>query len=443
MSMDTVPARIYKFFSSVKFAIFLFLALAITSVFGTIIQQGLPIERYEALYSPRVLPVLKFFNIFDMYHSWWFVLLLMLLSVNTVACTTRQIPRVIRSVFPGKEGINAGVFVSSQIRKTIQCHRSLPCLERKAVLLLKPFGSLRAKIEKDNNVYLFAEKGRWSRMGGILIHFSILFIFGGGLIGAIWGFNGQMSIIEGETADKVVLFNGSGAKKLDFDVRCDNFKVDFYETGQPKEYRTDLTILKNGKEIISRAIRVNHPMFYDGLKFCQATYGIAGANNFQIVVRNIKSGREAALKLNMMKKVSLPGSGSSFALARFIPDYRGSGPAVLGVFLEPGKDHEIFWLFKDYQQVKNGFSFMFRDFDRDYYTGLQISRDPGVPVVWIGCIFILIGLVLSLFLTHTRVWLRLSELEDGCEVKIAASVGKDKNSLEEKLEKFAGKLRVD
>jgi cytochrome c biogenesis protein len=309
--------------------------------------------------------------------------------------------------------------------------------------LLKPFGSLRAKIEKADNIYLFAEKGRFSKMGGILIHFSILFIFGGGLIGAIWGFNGQMSIVEGETADKIVLFNGSGAKKLDFDVRCDNFKVDLYETGQPKEYKTDLTILKNRKEIISQAIRVNHPMFYDGLKFCQATYGIAGANNFQIVVRNMKSGEDSILTLNMMKKVSLPESESSFALARFIPDYRGGGPAVLGVFLEPGKDHEIFWLFKDYRQVKNGFSFMFRDFDREYYTGLQISRDPGVPVVWIGCILILIGLVLSLFFAHARVWLRISEAEDGCEVKIAASVGKDKNSLEEKLEKFAGKLRVD
>jgi len=441
MSMDTVPAGIYKFFSSVKLAIFLFLALAITSVFGTIIQQGLPIERYEALYGPRVFSVLKFFNIFDMYHSWWFVLLLVLLSVNTIACTIRQIPRVVRSIFPGKDGIDDGVFVSSQIRKTVQCHRSLPCLERKAVSLLKSFGSPRDRIEKDSKVYFFTEKGRWSKAGGVLIHFSILFILGGGLIGAVWGFNGQMSIVEGETADKVVLFNGSGAKKLDFDVRCDNFKVDFYETGQPKEYRTDLTILKNGKEIIFRAIRVNHPMFYDGLKFCQATYGIAAADNFQIAARNIKSGEEAVLTLNMMKKVSLPGSVSSFALARFIPDYRGGGPAVLGVFIKPGSDHEIFWLFKDYRQVKNGFSFMFRDFDRDYYTGLQISRDPGVPAVWIGCILILIGLVLSLFLTHTRVWLRISEAEDGCEVKIAASVGKDKNSLEEKLEKFAGKLR--
>ena len=153
--METVPARIYKFFSLVKLAIFLFLALAITSVFGTIIQQGLPIERYEALHSPRVLPVLKFFNILDMYHSWWFVLLLILLSVNTIACTTRQIPQVIRSIFPGKDGIDDGVFVSSQIRKTIQCHRSLLCLEQEAVSLLKPFGSLRAKIEKDNNIYLF------------------------------------------------------------------------------------------------------------------------------------------------------------------------------------------------------------------------------------------------------------------------------------------------
>jgi len=95
--------KLHKLFSSVKLAIFLFLFLAATSILGTIIQQGLSMERYKALYSPGVFSVLKFFNIFNMYHSWWFTTLLILLSINIIVCTFKQVPRIIRLISPEKK----------------------------------------------------------------------------------------------------------------------------------------------------------------------------------------------------------------------------------------------------------------------------------------------------------------------------------------------------
>ncbi|MEA2014691.1 MAG: cytochrome c biogenesis protein ResB, partial [Thermodesulfobacteriota bacterium] len=86
--------RLYKLFSSVRLTIFLFLILAVTSILGTIIQQGLSVERYKVLYSPGVFSALKIFNIFDMYHSWWFTTLLILLSINIIVCIFNQIPRI-------------------------------------------------------------------------------------------------------------------------------------------------------------------------------------------------------------------------------------------------------------------------------------------------------------------------------------------------------------
>jgi len=376
-----------------------------------------------------------------MYHSWWFTLLLTLLSINVFACTVKQIPRIIKLTFPRKNKFDENVFGSSQINKTVQCKGGVSDVEEKAVSLLKSFVSLSTQAEKNDKDIFFFEKGRYSRIGMIFIHFSILLILTGGLIGAIWGFNGQMNIIEGEVANVITLFDRSGVKKLGFDVHCDSFKVDFYKTGQPKEYRTDLTILEKGKPIISKAIRVNHPLIYKGLKFCQATYGIANAGNFRIIARNNKSNTETVLTLKMMKKVSLPNSGSSFAIAKFSANNRVFGPAVLGVLIEPGEKHDIFWLFKDNEQLKSDFSFIFKDFDRRYYSGIQVSRDPGVPLVWAGCILILIGFIMSFFLIHTRVWLRILDVKDGCEVKIAASTSKNRKSFEEKLEKFAMKLQ--
>ncbi|MBA7568746.1 Cytochrome c biogenesis protein CcsB [subsurface metagenome] len=404
-------------------------------------------ERYKALYSPGVFSALKFFNIFDMYHSWWFTTLLILLSINIIVCTFKQVPRIIRLISPEKKEIDDTIFRSSQIRKTFQSQQRLSDLERQSEILIKSLVGNPVKITKNGASYFFAEKGKYSRLGMIFVHISILLILAGGLIGTMWGFNGQMNIVEGEKSDTVTLFGGKGPEKLDFDVRCDDFTVEFYETGMPKEYKTDLTIIDDEKKVVSGVMRVNHPLVYKGLKFCQATYGIAEVSDFRIVAKNNKTEEETVLKLNMMKKVSLPDSNTSFAIARFVTDHGGMGPAVLGVLLEPGKAHDIFWIFQNGrssdQQQKGGFAFTLKDFSRLYYTGIQVSKDPGVSLVWIGFCLIMMGFILNLFFTHKRIWLRISGSQDKYEISIAAGVSKNRETFEEKLEGLTREITVE
>jgi len=233
--------KLHKLFSSVRLTIFLFLFLAATSILGTIIQQGLPTERYKALYSPGVFSVLKFFNIFDMYHSWWF----------TIVCTFKQVPRIVRLISPEKKEFDDTVFKSSQIRKTFQSQKKLSDIERQSEILVESLVGTPVKTVKDDAIYFLAEKGKYSRLGMIFVHISVLMILAGGLIGTMLGFNGQMNIVEGEKSDTVTLFGGKGTEKLGFDVRCDDFTVEFYETGMPKEYKTDLTIIDNEKKAAS------------------------------------------------------------------------------------------------------------------------------------------------------------------------------------------------
>ncbi len=439
--------KLHKLFSSVKLTIFLFLFLAATSILGTIIHQGLSMERYKDLYSPGVFSALKFFNIFDMYHSWWFTTLLVLLSINIIVCTSRQIPRITKLIFPEKKKIDDTVFRSLQIRKTFQSQKKLSDIERQAEILIKSLVGNPVKTVKNDVIYFLAEKGKYSRLGMIFVHISILLILAGGLTGTMLGFNGQMNIVEGEKSDTVMLFGGKGTEKLGFDVRCDDFTVEFYESGMPKEYRTDLTIIDDEKKVATGAIRVNHPFTYKGLKFCQATYGIAGASDFRMVAKNNKTGKETVLKPNIMKKVLLPGSNASFAIARFVIDQGGMGPAVLGVLIEPGKAHDIFWVFQNgrniNQQQRSGFTFTLEDFSRLYYTGIQVSKDPGVPLVWIGFCLIMIGFILSLFFAHKRIWLRISGSQGKYEIFIAASISKNRKPFEEKLEKLTRETTVE
>ncbi len=432
--------KIYNFFASLKLTIFLFLFLAATSILGTLIPQGLSPERYQELYSPRLFSIFDFFSAFDMYHSWWFTLLLVMLSANVVFCTFQRIPRIWRLTFRGNKIIDDSIFESSPIRKTIALQKNLPGIEQQSADIIKTLVATPVKDEKDGRIYLFAEKGRWSRLGMILVHLSIIFILAGGLIGTIWGFNGQMLIVEGEQSDTVTLFGDAGMKKLDFSVLCSDFTIDFYETGMPKEYRSEVTIIEGEKKPISESIRVNHPLKHGGIKFCQATYGIAGVKNFQIVAKNITTKDESILQLNMMKKVRLPESDTFFAIAKFSPDYEGRGPAVLGVVIEPDKPHDIFWIFGDDGKINNqkegNFTFMLKDFEKIYYTGIQVSRDPGVPLVWFGFLTILAGFILSLFLTHRKMWIRISENENGGEIKIAATTSGNRKDFEKNLERL-------
>lgn len=431
--------KLLTLFSSIRLTLFLFFSLAVTSILGTIVQQGLPLEWYQKFYSPGMFSALKFFNIFDMYHSWWFTTLLLLLSINVVVCTVRQIPRVMKLISSKRNGIDDTIFRSSQIRKTFRSQQELSDLERQSERLVQSLVGTPSKVTKNDVRYFFAEKGKYSRLGVTLVHASALLILAGGLIGTLWGFNGQMNIIEGEQSDTVRVFGEKEPKKLGFDVRCDDFTVAFYETGMPKEYKTEMTILEDEKEVTSGIIRVNHPFVYEGIKFCQATYGIAGAGDLLIGVRKAATGEETVLKLGMMKKVPLPSGDAFLAVARFVPDHGGMGPAVLGVLLEPGKAHEIFWIFQEgnnlNQRQKGVFSFTLKDFNRLYYTGLQVSKDPGVLLVWIGFCLILVGFVLHLFFTHKRIWLRIAGSSGQYECSIAASTSKDRQTFEEDLER--------
>jgi cytochrome c biogenesis protein len=62
-----------------------------------------------------------------------------------------------------------------------------------------------------------------------------------------------------------------------------------------------------------------------------------------------------------------------------------------------------------------------------YYTGLQVTKDPGVWFVYFGCAMMLIGLYIAFFLSHKKVWIYLSE--DGSRSKLQVSGQSNKNQI--------------
>src|SRR4030043_2233384 len=93
-----VVSILFDFFRSLKLTIFLLILLATLSIIGTLIKQNAPSGEYIHRYGVKLYNVLELFNLFDMYHSWWFSAILLLLVVNLMACSLHRFPGAWRQI---------------------------------------------------------------------------------------------------------------------------------------------------------------------------------------------------------------------------------------------------------------------------------------------------------------------------------------------------------
>jgi cytochrome c biogenesis protein len=83
---------IRDFFNSVRLTIVLLAAIALGALLGTIIPQQEAAEAVSSRLHPVLLSVFQAFQLFDVYHSAWFTLLLVLLAAKLIACSLNRFP---------------------------------------------------------------------------------------------------------------------------------------------------------------------------------------------------------------------------------------------------------------------------------------------------------------------------------------------------------------
>ncbi len=420
--------RLWDFFCSLKLAIVTLILLALTSIIGTVIEQNLPVEEYLQKYgmSQSTYKTLDALQFFDMYHSWWFLSLMGLFAVNLICCSIKRLPRIIKTVRNPVLVADDGLFRTFSNKEEIVTAGTVASVRDKLVALLgKKFAS-PVVTEQDGKVYLFAQKGAYSRFGVYVTHSSILIIFLGAMIGNVWGFKAYVNIVEGKAVNQVWSRAGQQPIPLGFELRCDNFEVVFYEGGgRPKEFSSDLVVLENGQEVLKKTIEVNDPLTYKGLTFYQASYGSAGDPVYQFRVKNRATGETVDVMGQQGRHLPLPG-GASLIPMGYADSYQTFGPAAQ-VSIDTG-DHKHgtpFIVFQNYPQFdeKRGgeFAVTLLGAQQSYYTGLQVAKDPGVWVVWLGCLLMVLGSCSAFFLSHRRLWVSIQPLEKGIGVKFGGA----------------------
>jgi cytochrome c biogenesis protein len=443
--------RIWMFFASVKLTVALLLTLAVTSVIGTLIPQNENPAAYIDAYGENLYRIFSFLNFFDMYRSWWFQLLIICLTINVVVCSLERLPKTWRIVSVKVPPFNVDRFRSDNGKVDFQSQRSVQTLRE----IFEPFISKKfsySRVEEtDKGVLLFGEKGRWTRLGAYIVHLSIIFLLVGALIGSIFGFEGFVNIPEGESVNRIRLRNTNEIYPLDFDIRCDRFSVSFYETGTPKEYRSSLTILEEGKPAFQKDIIVNDPLNHKGINIFQSSYGSLPSESLTLSI----SSRESEFGFNFIKEtkigepVELPEGKGSVVIKDYTNSAQFGGRSIGEAFigeLTPTEGDPVQVIlplrFPNFDRMRQGeFIIAVQDYEKKFYTGLQVAYDPGVPVVYLGFIVMILGCFITFFISHQRICIEVIRGGNSSRVMVAGSANKNKLGMQQKVKRIAEKLQ--
>ena len=411
---------VWDFFCSLKLTISLLISLALTSVIGTIIPQGPTPPEYVAMTSAMKLQIYGKLGFFDMYHSWWFIALLYIFSLNLICCSIKRLPHVFKFISEPMLVLSESMRNSFSQKKEITFSASTEDAQVKlAEFLGKEFGT-PVITEHSGDIHLFAQKSAWSRLGVYVVHLSILVIFVGAIIGSLFGFKGYTNISEGSGVSSIEGRNGSPIP-LGFEVFCEKFTLTLYNTGAPKEFRSDLTILENGKPVpgYSRVkVIVNKPLTYKGITFYQSSYGQASEGSDHFFNMQPRSGG-AVNKFSVREgAVTVLKDGSSFKLLestqevrQFMPGFTGPAARIEVTF--KSKTPQTFIVLKNYPEMNalrgDDLIFNYEGTNARMFTGLQVAKDPGVEIVWLGCTLMVLGIFVAFFMSHKRVWIIVSK----------------------------------
>jgi cytochrome c biogenesis protein len=269
------------------------------------------------------------------------------------------------------------------------------------------------------------------------------------LIGSFFGYKAFANIVEGTSVD-TIFTQKEKPIKLDFAVKCENFSVSYYNTGAPKEFKSILTILENGQPVKGYEkipVIVNDPLTYKGITFYQSSYGQAGegsAYHFNVSRRGVPGG--VHLDLNKGEKATFNGGATLEVIEatqdvrQFMPEF--SGPAAKVKLQMPGKAPESFIVFKNHPEVeeqrKGELVLQYAGADEKLYTGLQVAKDPGVWIVWLGCALMTLGIYIAFFLSHKRIWIRVSS----GKAVIGGTASKNPAAFESTFEALVEKLKA-
>ena len=419
-----VIERVWRFFCSLRLTLVNLLLLFLSMIAGTFVNpQNDSLQNIERAFAGRgwLLGTYRYLELYDLFHSWWFTLLLTSLALNLVACSFERLPRIWYLVRYPERRLDHVAGLRFRVPATASA------LSVSAIS--EALGRRRFRVQSAEEGTIFAERGRYARFGVWVVHLSLLLILGGGVYGRLTAFEGIANVRQdgGITTSfiqrnpdgstfKHRLTDGNGRAFL---VQCSDFRLKEFEPGRPKAFESDLVVCEDlgsaepGRELTRTTITVNHPLRYGGLTFYQASYQqLDDGMRAKVGMFDRATGKSRDLMVGAGEPIRAA-EGLTYQLVDYNADFAGLGPAVKVVRSEDGRE-STFWVFArdpqfDRRNRDDRFSFSFERLSPLYATGLQIARDPSTPVVYTGCFLLFLGIGIAFYTSHKRIWAQVRE----------------------------------
>ena len=427
---------------------------------------------------PGWAPIAERFGLFDVFGSWWFTAIYVLLLVSVVGCIVpryRALFRQLRSR-PRTDGPLDGM---PQYRATLTDRATDDVLaEAESALKRSHYRVVRA------NGTVAGERGHSREAGSIVFHTAFLLLLLGIVLGKGFGFTGQVAVVEGDRfTDTSVAYDQLnegrffGDRHRGFSVELDDFDVSFQPDGTPKDFVSTIAVYEDDARVRDGRIRVNEPLVYRGVNVFQLAWGWAPRirveqngtvlSDAPVIVLQDERGiwrgvvkvpqtkpRQLGIELYFYNDLEVTGNDIPFnrsPLARrpvaFFQTYRGD----LGL----DRPQSVYMLdksrlvqddvggmpVKGSADAGDGIRISFPELKQ--YSVFQVASDPGAPVMLAAAILILVGLLPALYSSRRRVWVRATDDASGSRVEIAGQAFQRKNAFEEEFETIVRNLDRD
>lgn len=466
-------------------ALYLLLALAAVTVTATFVPQEPVIPTTVRAWragtegpGEEVAATFDQLGLFDIYGSWWFNTLVVLLAISLVGCLVPRFRAYWRTVrqppAPGRNlrRLTHHAEVASDLPPQQAIENADAVLARRRLRRRR----LPADEAPTGHEQLAAERGHAREAGSLLFHVSFFVLLAGAIIGQTFGFVSQVNVVEGEAfADTPVGYDSYDPGRFwdqgdhpGVTVRLDDFAASYHDDAAAgggaqsslvaADFASQVTVLDDGEPVEAGTVRVNEPLSHAGLSLYQIRFGFApdlqvttgggtvlaeGTTNLieegssmiwtgVMPVESTEPDTQIALELALLPDAAMNEDGVPVSRSNEPDNPRLAislwhGPLGLEQNRPPREfDREAGSRLDQPLILAPGETGTFEPLDLDvtfrdmpFWSGFQVAHEPGRGVLLAGAGMLLAGLIPSLYAYRRRIWVDAAPDGAGSRVIVA------------------------
>lgn len=309
---STVSRELLDLLSSMRFAITLLCVICIASVIGTVLRQSEPMGNYINQFGPFWAELFDRVGLYTVYSTTWFLVILAFLVTSTSLCIARNTPKILADLRSYKEGVREQSLQAHHHKAIGETPSNPPMALAEIGVALTQLGWKARVQQRENGTMIAARRGAANKIGYLAAHSAIVLILVGGVLDgnamvrlSMWwqgkqiyngsglaadirpehrlgagnpSFRGNLEVNEGQRQGIAVLSLPRGVvlQDLPFDVELKKFNVDYYSTGMPKSFASDI-VIHDGATQQAATVKVNEPVIYKGLAIYQSSFEDGGS----------------------------------------------------------------------------------------------------------------------------------------------------------------------